>query len=147
MRITRGLAGLLAIGLVFLAVVSPSWQGVAEAATLNVNTDQDTTDGVCATTPNGCSLRDAIAAAASGDRINIPAGISPITLGSQLTIAKDLALVGAGQSQTIIQAATTAGTADYRVLNITSGDVHIHGVTIRYGKVDNQSTGGGGILN
>lgn len=72
MRITRSLAGiLLAVGLVIAAAASPSWQGVAEAATLNVTKTADT-NGTCE--PTDCSLREAIAAATSGDTINIPGG-------------------------------------------------------------------------
>ena len=146
MRISRGLAGLLlAIGLVILAAGSPLWQGVAEAATLNVNTDQDTNDGVCAATANGCSLRDAIAAAASGDTIEIPANTYTLTHGELSISNKNLTLAGSGATSTIIQAATSTRTANFRVFQISEGNVAISDVTIRHGNIANAN--GGGILN
>ncbi|MDP6452022.1 MAG: CSLREA domain-containing protein, partial [SAR202 cluster bacterium] len=71
MRNTRGLKWIsLAVSLFVLAVVSTPWEGVAEGATLTVTTNVDSNDGTCDT---NCSLREAIAAAASGDTVSIPA--------------------------------------------------------------------------
>lgn len=98
---------------------------------LNVNTTVDEKDGSC--TDGDCSLRDAIASAKAGNSINIPAGTYTLTLGLELVIDKDLALVGAGAASTIIQAAANPGVASFRVFNITSGDAAISGVTIRHG--------------
>ena len=90
-----------------------------------------------------CSLREAIAATNFGDTIVIPAGTYTLTLGAELSIDKDLALNGDGADTTIIQAATGSGIANFRVFNITGGNVAISGVTIRHGS----ATAGGGIVN
>ena len=102
----------------------------------------DTNDGVC---DADCSLREAIAAADSGDTIIIPGGTYTLTLGSQLTIDKSLTVGGAGSEGTVIQSATEPGVAFQRVFVIESGaTVTISGLTIRHGRV----TGfGGGIHN
>ena len=50
-------------------------------------------------------------------------GIYTLTLGTELTIGKNLALTGASSGDTIIQAAATPGTASHRVFNISSGKV------------------------
>ena len=120
---------------------SPERQDAGGSATLTVTKTDDTFDGVC---DADCSLREAIAVAASGDSITIPAGTYTLTLGSQLVINKSLSLNGTGSGHTIIQAAANSGDAKHRVFNITSGNVFISGVTIRLGKT---SENGGGILN
>ena len=128
--------------LIILAVLATIWGfgGVAQGATLTVNKTADTEDGVC---DADCSLREAIIAASSGDTVSIPAGIYTLTLGFELTINKDLTLSGSGAGSTIIQAATSPGVANFRVLNISEGNVDISGVTIHYGDADS----GGGISN
>ena len=113
----------------------------AGVATLAVTRTEDSDDGVC---DAHCSLREAIAVASSGDAIDIPAGTYTLTLGSELAIDEDLTLAGAGAQHTIVQAAISSGDATSRVLNITSGNVAISGVTIRHG---NSSGDGGGIRN
>ena len=107
--------------------------------TITVSTTGDT--NACGTP---CSLRGAIGVANSGDTIIIPAGTYTLTLGSELAINKNLTLAGAGSGDTILQAATGEGIANFRVFNITAGDVAIFGVTIRNGKMHGA---GGGILN
>ena len=100
------------------------------------------TDATCIAT--GCSLREAIKAAVSGDTVAVPAGTYTLTLGSQLTIDKNLTLTGAGSGDTIVQAAATKATANHGVLTITSGIVvAISSVTIRHG----EAQFGGGIQN
>jgi CSLREA domain-containing protein len=151
MRNTIGLTRiLLAISLVILAIVSTSWEGVAEAGDLTVTTTLDSGDGTCDGT---CTLREAITAAAATDfreNVHIPAGTYTLTQGelsinkSVINSLRTLNLIGAGQDTTIIQATSTA---DFRVLKTTSGFVTISGVTIRHGKATNQNGGGGGILN
>ena len=91
-----------------------------------------------------CSFREAIAAANSGDTINIPIGTYTLTLGIELTIGTSLALNGAGSGDTIIQAATSSADATSRVFEITGGPVAISGVTVQNGNTDGS---GGGIVN
>ena len=102
----------------------------------------DTSDGTCSITD--CSLREAIAAAASGDTVSVPAGVYTLTRVSELSIGKNLTVQGAGSGDTIIQADEQLSISTRRVLDITAGKVSISGVTIRHG---NPPGLGGGILN
>ena len=99
-------------------------------APITVTKTEDTFDGIC---DADCSLREAVGTADPGDSIDIPAGTYTLTLGSQISIDKDLILDGEGAGNTIIQAATEFGVATYRVFNIASGEVTISDVTIRHG--------------
>ena len=110
-------------------------------ADLVVTKIEDTNDGAC---DADCSLREAIAAAGSGDAAYIPGGTYTLTLGLELTVNRSLILTGAGSGDTIIQAAATSGDATSRVFNVTGGSVAISGVTIRHGKTTGD---GGGIYN
>ena len=113
---------------------------VVESATITVTKTADT-DGTC--TPTDCSLREAIKAADPGGGVSVPEGVYTLTMGTELTIDKSLSLIGDGPDLTIIQAATAAGVAGFRVFNITGGDVVISGVTIRYGS----DSSGSGVRN
>lgn len=112
---------------------------LAHAATFTVDSFADALDaipgdGVCDDGGSKCTLRAAVMetnALPGADTITLPAGTYTLTLGSQLVINDDLTLTGAGPGSTIIQAATASGLADFRVFDITSGDVSISGVTIR----------------
>ena len=125
---------------------SPTRTFAVGPKTLTVTKTGDTSDGLCNA---DCSLREAIAAALSGDKVAVPAGTYTLTLGTELTIAKNLTLNGAGSGDTIIQAATSSADATSRVFNITSGNVAISGVAIqngRHGTLGSFSGSGGGIL-
>ena len=82
---------LAAFIIVFIGIES------AHAATWNVTKATDTDDGICNA---DCSLREAIAAATADDTINFN-GDYTITLGSVLTIDKNLTIDGVGHSVTI----------------------------------------------
>ena len=103
---------------------------VAQGANLTVTKTDDTNDGVC---DADCSIREAIGDAAAGDTIDIPSGTYTLTLGSAISINKDLILIGAGPEGTIIQAATEPGVATFSVLTIGASNATVSGVTIRYG--------------
>ena len=131
------LAGLLVVGGIAQGANPAASSG--SAGTLTVTTTGDT---VSCGTP--CSLRGAIAVANSGDIITIPAGVYTLTLAAELSIDKDLTLNGAGSGDTIIQARAAPGVADFRVFEITGGDVAFSGVAVRNG---NPSGDGGAISN
>lgn len=98
-------------------------------ATLTVTNTNDSGAG---------SLRDAIAAANPGDTINFSV-TGTITLGSTLTITKDLTISGPSASSLAI-----SGNNTFRVFLLTA-TVAISGITIEYGRSYNDV--GGGIVN
>jgi hypothetical protein len=102
-----------------------------QAATITVTSPADSGAG---------SLRDAIAAASSGDIINFNVtGVITLTTGT-LTITKNLTISGPGASNLAI-----SGNNAVRVLSVNqNATVTISGVTIENGLA---SGGGGGILN
>ena len=64
------------------------------------------------------------------------------------TIAKNITIRGQGMSNTYVQAASTAQTADRRVFSIDgSAEVIVEDLTMRYGYVTSGGDYGGGILN
>lgn len=103
----------------------------SRAATINVTSTADSGAG---------SLRDAIAAASSGDSINISVTGTITLTGGTLTIAKSLIITGPGASELAISGNNTA-----QVFLVNSGaTVAISGLTIENGAA---SGGGGGISN
>jgi CSLREA domain-containing protein len=111
--------------------------------TLTVTKTADTNDGVC---DADCSLREAIAAANSGDSIVFAAPLFDNTVTLTLTLGelsigagKNLTITGRNAARTIIN-----GNNLSRAFNIASGaTVNINSLTIRRGSADN----GGGIYN
>ncbi|MFN2638209.1 MAG: choice-of-anchor Q domain-containing protein, partial [Gemmatimonadaceae bacterium] len=95
-----------------------------------------------------CTLRQAIASAASGDTIifSLPAN-SAITLTSaELTISKNLTINGPGANLLTVQRSAAGGTPNFRIFNIAgSSTVTISGLTIANGNAFGNS--GGGIYN
>jgi CSLREA domain-containing protein len=81
----------------------------ASAATVVVDTTTDQNLGSCS---SSCSLRDAVATAAPGDTIQIPAGHYVLTLG-RIDITKDLTLAGSGARTTVID-----GNASSKIFSI-----------------------------
>lgn len=104
----------LAVALFVLGTVSP-----ANAATLTVTTGADEYDGVC---DSHCSLRDALAAAASGDTITF-AGDTTIYLNSTLSIAKNLTIDGGAYTVTISGDSGNDGSRNVRAFTIAAGNV------------------------
>ncbi|MDQ6623778.1 MAG: right-handed parallel beta-helix repeat-containing protein [Verrucomicrobiota bacterium] len=115
----------------------------AEAATLTVRSTADA-GGSC---PGAsCTLRQAIATAASGDTINfsLPAN-SAITLTSaELLINKNLTISGPGANLLTVQRSTAGGTPAFRIFEINPNSViaTISGLTVANGLAP-----GGGIDN
>jgi hypothetical protein len=103
----------------------------SRAATINVTSTADSGAG---------SLRDAIAAASSGDAINISATGTITLTGGPLTINKSLTISGPGASDLAV-----SGNKAAQVFVVNSGAiVTISGLTIENGAA---SGGGGGISN
>ncbi len=102
----------------------------AHATTVTVNSIADNGPGNCATT---CTLRDAIASAATGDSIRFDPGLAyPATItlaGQELLIYKSLNIVGPGPGQLTIDANQQSRIVEI-ALNAT---VSISGVTLYHG--------------
>ena len=138
--LTLTLAGLLAVGGIAQGAHPAARSGSPGTITVTKTGD---TGGTC--TATDCSLREAIKGAVSGDTVQVPAGTYTLTALFELTINKSLTLTGAGSGDTIIQAATGEGVADFRVFMITGDSTAaISRVTIRHG---NSASSGGGIYN
>jgi CSLREA domain-containing protein len=91
---------LLALGAGALALLA----GTANAATHTVNTAVDEQDGSCS--DGDCSLRDAVALAVDGDTISFHSSLDgvDVLLGSQITLDKDLTIIGSGMDSTTLNA-------------------------------------------
>jgi len=119
----------------------------ASAATLTVD---NTTDAAamfaCTAAPNDCSLRGAIRAAASGDKIDFDgavfAGSRTIQLpNGRLVINKSLTITGTGADRLTIQNTKARGTAS-NVFYIDSAAVNLSGMTITGGNESDGTAGG-----
>lgn len=132
----------------------------ASAATFTVTKTADTADGVCNA---DCSLREAISAANAtpgGDTIIVPPGIytqmiapsadENANVNGDLDITAPLHIKGAGQGETIIQAAPAAGMALDRVFHVmavaTFEDLTIRHGNLTAGAGPETITNGGGIF-
>src|SRR6478672_3275807 len=98
-----GARGLLAavLAVTALGVAVPP----AGAATMVVKTTTDQPHGSCS---GSCSLRDAVATAAPGDTVQIPAGHNTLTLGS-ISFSEDLTFAGSGARTTVIDGNASSG--------------------------------------
>ena len=132
--------GIKILGLIAaLALAFSANLSVAAAATWTVTKTADTNDGIC---DNDCSLREAIAAAASGDSIVFAASLSggTITLGGTLTLSKNVTIDGSALGAPI----TIDGANAYRVFYVNAGvTATLNSLTIAHGRSDF----GGGIYN
>jgi hypothetical protein len=117
--------------LAVLAIVGGLVPSASQAATITVTSTADSGAG---------SLRDAIAAASSGDNINISVTGTIALTGGALTITKNLTISGPGASDLAVSGNNAA-----QVFAVNSGaTVTISGLTIENGAA---SGGGGGISN
>jgi hypothetical protein len=112
----------------------------AAQSTLIVTRETDSNDGVC---DDDCSLREAIAAAAGGDRIGFDAAVSRVTLTiDELQITSNLTIDGG--TGVIIERSDSAG--DFRIFTVSGAGVVVtfESLTIRNGRAPGH---GGGIWN
>ena len=136
LRKTRRIVAILALAILLLA--SAALPGAA-AATWTVTKTADTNDGVC---NSDCSLREAVAAAASGDTIIFDSGLSgsTITLGSVVTLSKNVTIDGS----TLAASITLDGRNANRVFYVNSGvTATLNRLTITHGNAGGGSQGGG----
>ncbi len=130
--------GLVSLMLAGLLAAAP--MGTARAAsTWTVTKTADTSDGTC---DSDCSLREAIAAASSGDTIVFTSTLSggTITLSSTLAPATNVTIDGSALASPV----TISGGTTVRVFSIGSGvSVALNGLKINNGTV----TGAGGAIS
>jgi CSLREA domain-containing protein len=104
-------------------------------ATVVVNTTVDQATGSCA---GLCSLRDAVATAQPGDRIQVPAGHFVLALG-RISTNKALTIQGAGARVTVID-----GNSQDRIFEFSPlGGIEIRDLTLTHGSAPD---GGGGCI-
>jgi hypothetical protein len=130
LRHLRPILACLATLIAFAAAAAPAAFG---ATTYAPNRFDDPisggTDCTAPAPPNGCSLRGAIAAANTGDTVQLAPGTYTLTQ-SQLLIAHDITLAGAGMRDTTIKQ-----TALDRVIRDTTNTLTIEGLTVTGGHV------------
>jgi CSLREA domain-containing protein len=118
--------------------------GAAEAATLTVTTVEDAQDGTC--TAERCTLRDAIAAAAAGDVVRLPASKAHylVTLG-EIPVVRPVTIRGAGAGRSVVDgrsqgrlfrvaSAVGTGTVTFERLTLTGGSAGAPGGGAVYGE-------------
>jgi len=122
------------LALVVLAACLAVLAASAQAATIEVSTTEDPTGtGSCPGSP--CSLRQAVAAAAQGDTIQLAgAPGSPaeyaLTQGTPIVVDKSITIAGDGIDESVIDGKDNVkeGGAQNRILKLTGGNVQIEGV-------------------
>jgi parallel beta helix pectate lyase-like protein len=114
----------------------------AQATDYVVNSTDDpvSPDLVCATTPGGCTLRDALDDAGAGDRVIVPANTYSLAQNGPLTPNGEQ-IVGAGARTTIFDAGGIPKVVE--VANTAGGE--ISGVTLRNGGGQSQIGAGGAV--
>jgi hypothetical protein len=118
---------------------------LAFGATWDVNTtaDNGAADQACAGQPGDCSIRQAAAAAADGDTINIPSGHYTLDPAKH-EIIFDTAVNVVGAGNPVIDG---GGITQVLEVNVESGaTVTISGVTVTGGGLADESNEGGGIV-
>ena len=134
-RMRRALrAPLLAVLLVLVSAAA------AQASTIVVNTPADAAPNAdeCSGNPGttDCSLRQAVDKAASGDTIQLPAGLYGVTLGSDIDISKSLTIEGDTTSDTVIDGSRNTNDNSvgiHRILRVDDATVTIEDLTLTGG--------------
>jgi hypothetical protein len=141
--VTSFLSVTQSVAAIHLAAVDAA---AAPEATITVQSAADTGVANAGNCPGtGCRLRDAIAAAASGDTLTFAGDYTINLAGSQLSISKNLTIDGAGHTITINGPGASCTTC-FRVLNIAGGyAVTLNALTMSNGKPSDRF--GGGIFN
>jgi CSLREA domain-containing protein len=134
LRTWNGIRGGL-LGAIAAVLLIP---GIAAAADVRVTTTADGNDKIC---DAHCTLREAIAAAGSNDRVIVPAGNYVLTMGELLLVSNEV--IGAGARTTTIDGGNAS-----RVLRAGDGESQVAGVTITRGNGESGASGGfgGGVF-
>src|SRR5262245_45202828 len=150
-RLTLSVLLLLSFLLSPVLAVRPAY---AAGIIVNTNADNTTTDGLCTlreaiTNANNDAATYPDCTAGSGSDTITFAGNYTITLRSSLPAINQpgytLTITGNGSANTIVQAASSAGTAGYRIIKISNSNTTatLEAMTFRYGV----EASGGGINN
>lgn len=128
-------------------VIAAALPALAMAAPIHVNTEADNDGAGCAGAPNDCSLRQAIATAAAGDVIDLPAG--HYTLDSSkgtLYVDKNLTIQGTGNP--VVDGGGAVGVfsigGNGQPFPFAFPEVTVDGVTVTGGL--DATNGGGGFV-
>ncbi len=116
------------------------------AVTVNTTTDSNAAGG-CIGAAGDCSLRQAIAVAAPGETVVVPAGTYPLALGG-LTVTQAVNIQGAGAGATSV--VVDGGTSAHAFVVSSSEQVTISGMTISAGHVTGEGAAflsGGAVSN
>jgi PKD repeat protein len=113
----------------------------AHPITIDLTTTGDPAGaGGCPGAP--CSLRQALAASAPGDTIQLGTGTYALTQGNQLLVGHSLTIAGDGSGATTIDGGSNQATPGHqaRILKVTAGTVDVHDVGFN-GGTDAQDEG------
>jgi hypothetical protein len=128
-----------------VAAITLCLPAVAQATTINVNTQLDLPGPGGCSGGSPCSLRQALAAANSGDTVSVPAGTYSLSNGELIVPATLGALQGAGASGTTINAG--GGSRVLHIEGTASTPLTISGLTLTGGSVSGAGPemGGAGV--
>ena len=135
----RGFLSAICLGIV-VAVMGPAPSAVA-AATLTVDTFEDTFDGSCADAD--CSIRDAVASVDPGGTVRVPPGFYPLDRSGtgpnagDVDLSRPVTIVGTGETGTFVDASALGD----RVFDVSS-DVSLRHLAMLGGS----RVGRGGVL-
>lgn len=122
-----------------LAMSAFGLAATASAATVKVNTTADQALGSCS---SSCSLRDAVATAAAGDTVALPAGTFRLTLGA-IQINRTLTVAGAGARSTRVDGNAASQVFVIGSASLRSPVVQISDLTVANGRSSPFGRGGG----
>lgn len=115
--------------------------------TLTVTKTADTNDGIC---DADCSLREAVAAAASGDLILFASPLfdtpQTVQMNGQIVINKTVTIAGRGSTLTTVANIAAQGSTSRVFLVDPTGNLTLTNVTVSGGNLPGNNSGGG-ILN
>ena len=114
------------IAVVLLLVLAAA----AQASTIVVNDTGDPAGAGDCPNSGQCSLRQAVAAASSGDTIQLDDSTYSLTQGSDIEINKNLTIAGDGVNATVIDG---SGNGQVRIFRIDGGTVLIQGLSMTHG--------------